>query len=88
MSEKPNDCYLMNPKLIVAPQDKGSPPSWVPAWNNERVVWVDRELFDKLLKLREHKPCDICPKDVKDICHKEDAEYRDLVDMIEKHRRK
>ena len=65
---KENACRLVDPTLIVAPQDKGESPSWVPAFNGEEVVWVDRETFDKLKKLRENKPCDICPMEIKKKC--------------------
>lgn len=67
MSEE-NICRLVDPRLIVAPQDKGSSPSWVPAFHGEEVVWVDREIFDKLKKLRYEKPCDICPIEIKKKC--------------------
>jgi hypothetical protein len=67
MSEE-NICRLVDPRLIVAPQDKGSPPSWVPAFHGEEVVWVDREIFDKLKKLRDDKPCNICPTEIKKKC--------------------
>ena len=65
---KENICRLVDPELIVAPHDKGSPPSWVPAFHGEEVVWVDREIFDKLKKLRDEKPCEICPVEIKKKC--------------------
>lgn len=65
---KENICRLVDPKLIIAPHDKGSPPSWVPAFHGEEVTWVDREIFDKLKKLGDDKPCDICPIEIKENC--------------------
>lgn len=63
-----NICRLLDPNLIVAPHDKGSPPSWVPAFHGEEVVWVDREIFDKLKELRDNQPCNICPNEIKKKC--------------------
>lgn len=65
---KEDICRLVDPELIVAPHDNGSPPSWVPAFHGEEVVWVDREIFDKLKKLRDNKPCEICPIEIKKNC--------------------
>ena len=66
--ETKNICRLEDPMLIVAPQDKGEPPSWVPAFHGEEVIWVEREIFDKLKKLRHNKPCKICPIEIKKKC--------------------
>lgn len=63
-----NICRLEDPMLIVAPHDKGEPPSWVPAFHGEDVVWVEREIFDELKKLRHKKPCKICPIEIKKKC--------------------
>lgn len=65
---KENICRLVDPELIIAPQDNGSPPSWVPAFHGEEVVWIDREIFGKLKKLRDDKPCEICPIEIKKKC--------------------
>ncbi|MBK5191215.1 MAG: hypothetical protein JJE19_06955 [Methanosarcinales archaeon] len=66
-------CRLLDPQLIVAPRDKGEPPLWVPAWHGEDVVRVDRDLFEKLKKLRHEydKPCNICPDEIKSKCEVE-----------------
>lgn len=68
-TSKENICRLSDdPGLIVAPHDKGEPPSWVPALHGEQIVWVDREIFDKLKELRNKKPCNICPKEINEKC--------------------
>lgn len=74
MEEEEDICRLKDPMLIVAPQDKGEPPSWVPAWHGEKVVWVDRKIFDKLKRLRDEKPCEICPVEIKEDCKYEKKE--------------
>ena len=33
-----NICRLEDPMLVVAPHDKGEPPSWVPVFHGEDVV--------------------------------------------------
>lgn len=67
MSKK-DICRLVDSELIVAPHDEGSPPSWASAFRGEEVVWVDREIFDKLKKLIDEKPCEICPAEIKKKC--------------------
>ena len=79
---KENICRLVDPTLIVAPHDNGEPPSWVPAFRGEEVVWVDREIFEQLKELRNNKPCDICPKEIKKNC-KIDKELKRFIDDIE-----
>jgi hypothetical protein len=76
--ERPRVCFLTDPMLIVAPHDPGSPPSWVPHFHGEMIVWVDRPIFDKLVKLRDLRPCDICPSDVQLKCHKIDDENKEF----------
>jgi hypothetical protein len=63
-------CRLQDSDFILAPQDKGEPPNWVPAYNNEEVIWVDRKVFDKIKRLRWLKPCKQCPQEVKKSCYK------------------
>lgn len=71
-------CRLEDEDFILAPQDKGEPPSWVPALRGKRVVWVDRKLFEQIKKRRHEKPCEICPDNIKTNCsfHKERAEQK------------
>lgn len=80
---KENICRLLDSTLIVASHDKGEPPSWVPAFRGEEVVWVDREIFEQLKELRDNKPCGICPKEIKKNC-KIDKELKKFKDDIEK----
>lgn len=57
-------CILNDPEqVLVGPQDKGEPPSWMPAfaYPRARVYWLDREVFDELKRRRNRKPCNICP---------------------------
>jgi hypothetical protein len=63
-------CRLQDKDFILAPIDKGEPPSWVPAYNDEEVIWVNREVFDKVKAQRWFKPCSICPQEVKESCAK------------------
>ncbi len=65
---KPYSCLLEDKNLIIAPQDKGEPPSWIPRFHGERVVWVDRGIFEILKKEIHNKPCLICPYEVKKYC--------------------
>jgi len=62
------DCLLTDPMVILAPQDKGEPPSWVPAWHGETIFWVDRRLFNQLKENRTKKPCKICPEEISKKC--------------------
>lgn len=61
-------CRLEDTNFILAPQDKGEPPSWVPAIHGEQVEWVDRELFDKIKARRHDKPCELCTTGIKERC--------------------
>lgn len=67
-NELGSGCLLIDPKVIVAPQDKGEPPSWVPAWHGEKVFWVNRPIFNQLKEKRHKKPCKICPDEIKKKC--------------------
>jgi hypothetical protein len=62
------ECELVSPNLIIAPQDPGSPPSWVPAFHGEKVIWVDRAIFNQLKKYRVNKPCHVCPNELRSNC--------------------
>jgi len=66
-------CKLTDHKLIIAPQDHGEPPAWVPYIPCRMVVWVHRELFDALKARRFEKPCDICPDTIKRLCNETEA---------------
>ncbi|MCK4825147.1 hypothetical protein KA005_55880 [bacterium] len=65
-------CKLTDHKLIIAPQEPGKPPNWVPYMPHRKVVWVDRVLFDQLKACRYDKPCDICPDEIKKWCTDEE----------------
>lgn len=62
-------CKLTDHKLIIAPQDHGEPPNWVPYVPGRMVVWVDRVLFDMLKARRFEMPCDICPDEIRRVCN-------------------
>ena len=62
------ECMLRNPKVVIAPQDPGQPPSWVDTANIITVIWVDRMLFNELKVRKYDIPCDICPSELKDKC--------------------
>lgn len=79
---KENICRLVDPTLIVAPHDIGEPPSWVPAFHGEEVVWVDRKIFEQLKELRDNKPCGICPIEIKKKC-KIDKERTKFINDLE-----
>lgn len=73
MIEKKKDkvCLLEDPKVVIAPQDPGEPPSWVPSLPGGRISWVNRDVFDALITRRHDKPCDICPSEIKEQCEVE-----------------
>jgi hypothetical protein len=57
-------CILNDPeRVLVGPIDKGSPPSWLPAfaYPSAELYWLDRPVFDELVKRGQQKPCNICP---------------------------
>lgn len=62
------DCRLLSDKLMLAPDEPGEPPSWVPAYPGVEILWVDEELFDQLKKLKYEMPCYICPDEIKKKC--------------------
>ena len=62
-------CRIADDKnLVILPQDKGEPPLWYPAFAGVVGVYVPRDVFDKLKKLRYSKPCGYCPDEVKKEC--------------------
>lgn len=67
-------CLLLDPKTIIVPYDKGSPPPWAPYWSGGRIAWVDRRMFDELKVRKYNMPCDICP--LKGSCVKYETELK------------
>lgn len=65
-------CLLEDPRVTIAPQDPGEPPSWVPRpFIDSLIFWVNRDVFNNLKAKRHKKPCDICPNKIKVKCDRE-----------------
>lgn len=82
MNTATEKCRLLSPYLVVAPQDKNGPPCWVGITREQEVVYVDRNVFDALLRRKHDMPCDICPDEIKNTCKRYMEKYHEDVEDI------